>query len=115
MSKQKRNITGLKPYKKGESGNPGGRPKSAEISKAIRLILSLNDREKFVPSTWAEKIAYAQIKQAVKNRASAEYVTDRAEGKAVATHISSVDLTGAKTIIDLLTPPAEVSPEKLDV
>lgn len=49
MDKQKGNINNLKPFKKGQSGNPGGRPKmpddvrSAKIETKITIARLLNE------------------------------------------------------------------------
>lgn len=74
-----------KPYrwKKGESGNPGGRPKSKTLSAAYRTKL-----EEPVPNdpegrTWAELIAEAQVRDAVRgNVQAAREIADRTEGRA---------------------------------
>jgi len=98
----------LKPFPKGVSGNPGGRPKYKAISEAIRHILTLDDIESFVPSTVAEKLALTRIRQAMLKGGlyEAEYVTDRAEGKAVATVRSTVNLSDAEFVFDILSPDA---------
>lgn len=102
-----RNTKGLKPFVKGQSGNPGGRPRYGEISKAIRFILDLPDIRNFVPQSVAEVIALGQIVDAIKrNRGSVEFVANRAEGTPTATIKSSVDLTGSQTIIDIIKPPS---------
>ena len=74
-----------KPYrwKKGQSGNPGGRPKSRILSDAYRYKL-----EEPVPNdpegrTWAELIAEAQVRDAVRgNVNAAREIADRTEGRA---------------------------------
>jgi hypothetical protein len=74
-----------KPYrwKKGTSGNPLGRPKSKTLSDAYRYKLEEpvpNDPEK---RTWAELIAEAQVRDAVRgNVQAAKEIADRTEGKA---------------------------------
>jgi hypothetical protein len=74
-----------KPYrwKKGRSGNPAGRPKSKTLSDAYRHKL-----EEPVPNdpegrTWAELIAEAQVRDAVRgNVQAAREIADRTEGRA---------------------------------
>jgi len=74
-----------KPYrwKKGKSGNPSGRPKSKTLSDAYR-----NKLEEPVPNdpegrTWAELIAEAQVRDAVRgNVQAAREIADRTEGRA---------------------------------
>ena len=70
-------------WKKGQSGNPTGRPKSKTLSDAYR-----NKLEEPVPNdpegrTWAELIAEAQVRDAVRgNVQAAREIADRTEGKA---------------------------------
>jgi hypothetical protein len=70
-------------WKKGQSGNPSGRPKSKTLSDAYRMKL-----EEPVPNdpegrTWAELIAEAQIRDAVRgNVQAAREIADRTEGRA---------------------------------
>jgi hypothetical protein len=74
-----------KPYRwqKGQSGNPSGRPKSKTLSDAYR-----NKLEEPVPNdpegrTWAELIAEAQVRDAVRgNVQAAREIADRTEGRA---------------------------------
>jgi hypothetical protein len=73
-----------KPYhwKKGQSGNPSGRPKSKVLSDAYK-----NKLEELIPNdpegrTWAELIAEAQVRDAVRgNVQAAREIADRTEGK----------------------------------
>jgi hypothetical protein len=73
----------LKPWPKGVSGNPGGRPKSKPITEEIESLL-----EQPAPGrkgqTWAEVIADAMIRRAAKGdvRAFVE-LANRLEGKPV--------------------------------
>ena len=68
--------------KKGQSGNPSGRPKSKMLSDAYRSKL-----EESVPNdpegrTWAELIAEAQVRDAVRgNVQAAREIADRTEGR----------------------------------
>jgi hypothetical protein len=70
-------------WKKGQSGNPSGRPKSKTLSNAYR-----NKLEEVVPNdpegrTWAELIAEAQVRDAVRgNVQAAREIADRTEGRA---------------------------------
>jgi hypothetical protein len=82
-----------KPYrwKKGESGNPSGRPKSKLISDAYRQRLGdmvPNDPQE---RTWAELIAEGQIRAAAKGKTpAAAEICDRTEGRSRQT----VELSG---------------------
>lgn len=70
-------------WKKGKSGNPSGRPKSKTLSDAYKYKL-----EEPVPNdpegrTWAELIAEAQVRDAVRgNVQAAREIADRTEGRA---------------------------------
>lgn len=102
----------LKPWKKGDpSPNPGGRPKFAAISAAMRHILTLTEQERrdFVPDTLAEKIAMTRVMQSALKGGlfEAQFVADRTEGKALSTVRSEVDLKGSQVVIDILNPPEE--------
>src|SRR5580658_6014578 len=89
-NKQKTGFRGPSPevgkphqWKKGQSGNASGRPKSKTLSDAYRNKLEEpvpNDPEK---RTWAELIAEAQVRDAVRgNVQAAREIADRTEGKA---------------------------------
>ena len=70
-------------WRKGQSGNPSGRPKSKTLSDAYKYKL-----EEPVPNdpegrTWAELIAEAQVRDAVRgNVQAAREIADRTEGRA---------------------------------
>jgi Family of unknown function (DUF5681) len=70
-------------WKKSQSGNPSGRPKSKTLSDAYRSKLEEpvpNDPEE---RTWAELIAEAQVRDAVRgNVQAAREIADRTEGRA---------------------------------
>lgn len=71
----KNSLANLKPYKPGQSGNPGGRPK--HLTKALDSLLA--DKKKRYP----EQIVEAAIERAIKKSDKAlEIVWNRAEGKA---------------------------------
>jgi len=86
--KQRKNSEGrarrqanLKPFPKGVSGNPAGRPKSITLSEALRLQLA-----EVMPEaderTYAEEIARVLCADAAKgNVMAAREIADRTEGK----------------------------------
>lgn len=92
MATKKRNLAGLKPFKKGQTGNPKGRPrKLPELDKLLADVLG--DEKEGV--TAAESILkMLRMKAARGDIRAAEILLDRAYGKAKQT----VDLT-EKTII----------------
>ena len=75
----------LKPWPKGVSGNPGGRPKKKPITQELERRLA-EDAPHAGGKTWATIIAEALLKQAAKGdvRAIAE-LANRVEGKPVQT------------------------------
>lgn len=93
LRRQARNLTKGVPHqwRKGQSGNPGGRPKYAELSRACRGILSEpvpgNDDDLTYAEAIALRLATAALAGSV---AAAQELADRAEGRAR----QSLDLTG---------------------
>jgi hypothetical protein len=66
----------LKPFKPGESGNPGGRKRKPMIDKMLEEGLTAKDSEK------AKQIADRLISSAVKGSiAAAKLIAERVEGK----------------------------------
>lgn len=88
------NPENLRPWPKGFSPNPGGRPRFAEVSKTLRRLLAEPPaalRRK--PKTIAEQLAMALLRNAVRGgvRAAAEAM-DRAEGRVPQAHeIGGID------------------------
>jgi hypothetical protein len=71
-----------RPFQKGKSGNPGGRPKRTPLADACREVLTLPVLGDPEGRTYAEKIAATLAEKAAKGdiRAAGE-LADRAEGK----------------------------------
>ncbi len=69
-------------FNPGQSGNPGGRPKTKLITQAYRELLEqLDPKER---KTLAQKLARKAVQQALKgNLAALKEITDRTEGKSV--------------------------------
>lgn len=83
----------MPPWKPGQSGNPGGRPKGS-ISKYYNLIL-----EEIDPKTKkerAEKLARKHIEEAEANPSFANIVLDRTEGKVV----QGIEVSGLEGLAD---------------
>ncbi len=69
-------------FKPGQSGNPGGRPKTKLITQAYRELLEQLDPEE--RKTLAQKLARKAVDQALKGSLAAlKEITDRTEGKSV--------------------------------
>lgn len=72
-------------WRKGSSGNPGGRPKSRLLSEAIRGRLAAVKEDDPEKRTWAEIIAMNLVELAASKSpsaiAAANEVCDRAEGR----------------------------------
>ncbi len=81
METKKRGRTeNLKPWKPGQSGNPGGRPKTKLITQAYQELLMEIDPK--TGKTKATLIAEKTLKEALKgNLAAVKEATDRTEGK----------------------------------
>jgi hypothetical protein len=89
----KRNTKGLKPFKKGESGNPSGRPKTLPLTEAYREIAQMRVPKNVDPKqrTYSQLIALAIASEAMHGKVQAAIeIADRIEGKA----INRVDFTG---------------------
>jgi hypothetical protein len=77
-----RSLKNLRSWKKGQSGNPGGRPKRP-ITDAYEAQLIKPVKGDLQKRTYAEMIAAAQIRKALRgNTMAAKEITDRIEGKA---------------------------------
>jgi hypothetical protein len=75
-------VENLKPWKKGQSGNINGRPKSAHLSKAYRAILEDVFPGDPAGRSWADVIAERLAKAAAKGDVqAAREMADRVEGR----------------------------------
>ena len=73
-------------FKPGQSGNPGGRPKSAELSTALRAKLKSDTTRKLKARTYAEKLCDELVEQGLLGNVSAIIaIGDRTEGKPAVT------------------------------
>jgi hypothetical protein len=79
---RKRRLANLKPFPKGVSGNPAGRPKSITLSEAFRRQLAQIDLSDKKKRTFAEVIAERMcLAAAGGDVAAAREIADRTEGK----------------------------------
>src|SRR5215472_3784230 len=77
-----RSLKNLRPFQPGQSGNPGGRPRRPLTDAYQAQLARVNDLDR-QKRTYAEMIAAAQIKKALKgNTMAAKEITDRVEGRA---------------------------------
>jgi hypothetical protein len=79
-AKKRGRTENLKPWKRGQSGNPGGRPRKLPLTDAARSWLEQVDEKSGL--TNAERVAMALGKKALKGSHEAfRAIGDRAEGK----------------------------------
>lgn len=70
-------------FKPGQSGNPGGRPRTAPLSRAYRELLAQPVPDDPEGRTYAEVIAQVLARKALKGDIrAAQELADRAEGRA---------------------------------
>jgi hypothetical protein len=85
QSKNSARTAGLIPYKPGQSGNPGGRPKGRSLTAIVRELLESNTiAGRPIPQgrAVAEVLADVIVKEALKGKFTfAKEVWDRTEGK----------------------------------
>ena len=60
------NLQNLKPWPKGKSGNPAGRPRNTELTTALRELLCEPDPQDKAGRTYAEVIADAMVRKAAR-------------------------------------------------
>lgn len=82
-----RSLQNLKPFQKGESGNPGGLPRGTpKVSIALMKLLRMNPSELFTPASRAESLALALYERASTGDVAAiRELVDRTDGKSPAT------------------------------
>jgi hypothetical protein len=79
---RKRSLANLKPFSKGVSGNPKGRPKTITLSEAYRQALAEQMPNDANGRSYAQAIAEMVIGEAVAgNVQAAREIADRTEGK----------------------------------
>ena len=77
-----RSLANLKPFRKGQSGNPKGRPKGISLSEAYRRVLAEVDESDPQRRTFAEILAEQMIGKAKRGDVqAAREIADRVEGK----------------------------------
>lgn len=73
-------------FQPGESGNPGGRPKSAVLSAALRAKLKSDVVKKLTSRTFAEKLCDKLVEEGLDGNVNAIVaIGDRTEGKPAVT------------------------------
>ena len=60
------NLQNLRPWPKGVSGNPAGRPRNTKLTTALREMLGSVNPEDKAGRTYAEVIADAMIRRAMR-------------------------------------------------
>ena len=77
--KKQRNIQNLKPFVKGQSGNPKGRPKYPDINESLANALAKEEDGK----TMLQQIFDSMVKRAIKGDVkAADFLISRGYGKA---------------------------------
>jgi hypothetical protein len=97
-----RSLANLRHFRKGRSGNPGGRPKTP-ITDAYRRVAKKkypNDPEN---RTYAQRVAEGQFVAAINGKTeAAKEITDRLEGRVPqATHFSGTDGEAVPVSLDV--------------
>lgn len=78
------NSQNLKPWPKGTSGNPAGRPRNTKIIPALRELLDKPDPHDKAGRTYAEVIAEAMVFEACRgNVGAAKEIANRTEGRSL--------------------------------
>ncbi len=78
----RKQVRNLKPWPKGVSGNPGGRPRRTALTEALRELLAAHVPGDPEGRTHAEAIAEALVKRAQRGDVqAAREVADRTEGR----------------------------------
>ena len=81
---QRGRVENLRPWQPGQSGNPGGRPKRKLLTDAYARILDIPVPGDNEGRTFAEAIAFAMAKEAIKGKVNAAAeIADRTEGRAL--------------------------------
>jgi len=91
MANPKGNPKNLKPFKKGQSGNPGGQGKGPSLTSLLKQFKDTKKRVKVDGKqkilTYGELLVLKMWEQAIKgNTKSQEYICDRLDGKPIAKH-----------------------------
>lgn len=91
------NVKNLTPhqFKPGQSGNPGGRPKRKPLTDIYAELIDQICPEDKAGRTYAELIARALVKEAIKGRVrAASELADRIEGRVVQGIAHSGEING---------------------
>ena len=75
-----------RPFKPGQSGNPGGRPKRLPITETLREVLDQPVPGDKDARTWRQALVHKLLLEAVKSPKALDYIreiVDRVEGRAV--------------------------------
>lgn len=96
-----------KPWQKGQSGNPNGRPKLPSMKTIMDSVLGDIQNGKSA----AEAIMMAMRNKAIKGDVrAAEFIIDRAYGKAK----ESIELSGSTNVVIMPKPPGEEEEEQTE-